>query len=118
MSRGESTVSEPTGSGEGVSVELHPVRLFRAAQGDRALEAAIVLLSHAGVLDHLHCCVTVDGQRNLAWIDWNAALSIAQRLSDQERAVVHLAAALAEHAGTTLTTNPRSLTLALRHLGA
>lgn len=47
-------MAEWTGGGE-VSVELHPARLFRAAQGDRGLEAAIVLLSDAGVLGFLLC---------------------------------------------------------------
>lgn len=102
---------------EHTSVELHPTRLLRAAQGDRSLEAAIVLLADADLLAALHCAITVDTDRNLAWIDWPAALTVAERTTPQHLALIRLAATLAEDASPALQHHCRSIQRALRHLG-
>ncbi|MEM7339961.1 MAG: hypothetical protein AAF467_15000 [Actinomycetota bacterium] len=93
-------------------------RLFRAARGNRSLEAAIVLLAETDVVTRLECCITVDSDRDMAWLDWHSAARIAERLSERERAVVVLASAVAAGGEHVTGANSRAVRLAFDHLVA
>lgn len=98
--------------------ELHPSRLLRAAAPQRHIEAAIVLLCQSGVLGRLHSCITVDLDRDVAWMDWEAAEQMAERLAASDRAVVLMACTLAQHGGFLRDDHPDTWRLAIHHLGA
>ncbi|MEM8923953.1 MAG: hypothetical protein AAGD35_10665 [Actinomycetota bacterium] len=99
-----------------VSHEPTPSALLRTASGDRAAEAAIVLLAQSGLLPRLWCCVMVDPDEDLAWIDWSAVALTAERLSDGQRAIVVLAVAVAEQAALALERNADAVSVALSYL--
>ena len=98
--------------------ELLPTRLFRAAQGNRAREAAITLLTKAGVLNQLDCCVIVDPDRDLAWIDWPALATVAGRARPDVRAILLLATTIATDGQHLSPNDHRALRNALEHLSA
>ncbi len=98
------------------SDELHPARLFRAAQGNRPEEAAIVLLAEHQLIGQLHSCLTVDTTHQHAWIDWHAATTIAQRLPHHQRAAIVLAATIALEGPHLLPHAKPTLRLAFEHL--
>lgn len=97
--------------------ELLLSRLLRASQGDRACEAAIVLLAEARVLHQLAGCIVVDPDRNLAWVDWPAIHSHAGHAPDGTRAVLLLASAINAQAPRLPAHGRRALRLAIDHLG-
>ncbi len=96
--------------------ELHAARLLRAAQGDRSLEAAVVLLAEAELLGRLDRCIVVDADRRLAWLDWDSAFAVADGLPPAERAAVVMASAIATEGSTLLSAQDGPLRLALHHL--
>ena len=98
------------------SVELHAARLLRAASGDRAIEAAVIMLAQADLLERLHCCITVDADRNAAWIDWGDAATMAERLPSDQRSLVRLAVSVATETPAALEANKRAVLLALEHM--
>ena len=99
-----------------VEAELLPTRLYRAAQGNRAHEAAIVLLTTAGLLDQLSCCITHDIDQDLAWIDWPGVTTMADRATNAARAILVLASTIATE-GHHLTPNDyQALRLTVEHL--
>ncbi|MEM8925720.1 MAG: hypothetical protein AAGD35_19625 [Actinomycetota bacterium] len=100
------------------ALEVRGIALQRSAEGCAATEAAVSLLVRAGLLDALQVAV-VDLGNGRVEIDWVAAQHRAQTLTDEQRAVVLIAKALAGgfgHLLDTLDQHGRSLALdALRH---
>ncbi|MEM9133175.1 MAG: hypothetical protein AAGA59_08885 [Actinomycetota bacterium] len=95
--------------------ELQPSRLLRAVQGDRAQEAAIVLLAESQMLGRLDACIVNDTDRNLAWLDWDAAARLAERLDDACSLMIRFARALAL-GEQPLLSHRRAIDLAFEHL--
>lgn len=75
-----------------------------------------MLLAETDVVTHLECCITVDSERDMAWLDWRSAARIAERLSDRDRAVVVLASAVAAEGEHVMGANSRAVRLAFDHL--
>jgi hypothetical protein len=96
--------------------ELLPTRLLRAAQGNRAHEAAIVLLARAGVLNQLNCCIILDPDHSLAWLDWPAVAAVAGRASDDVRVILGLASTIATQGQHITPRDHEALRIALEHL--
>lgn len=98
------------------SAELYPSMLFRAAGGERSIEAAIILLAETNLLSPLHHCITLDTDQGRAWLDWCAVAEHAQRLTADQRAVVLTAAALATEVRIANESEHRAIGLAFNHL--
>ena len=102
----------------GAQAELLPVRLLRAAQGNRPHEAAVLLLCEAGVLNQLGCCIVLDVDRNLAWVDWPAVSAVAGRVATDVRVILLLASAIATEGQHLQPSDHQAVRLALEHLTA
>lgn len=109
-------MDQSTPSGPRRSSELHPTRLLRGAQGDRSEEAAILLLTAAQLICDLHSAIVVDLRDDRAWIDWEGALALGERLPPSKRSTIALASALAREAQVVISSNRAALTAALHHL--
>lgn len=100
------------------SDELLITRLLRAADGDRAVESAIILLSDSGLLGLLPACTIIDIDRQMAWIDWSCLDATAGHANSDVNALLSLASAIARQPAHRSPDDRNAVHRALHHLMA